>query len=333
MGRCPRIEFGGATYHIMSRGNRREPVFLDDHDNRIFLDALEEACGRTGWRVHSYVLMGNHYHLLIETPEPNLVDGMRWLQSIYTKRFNLRHQQWGHLFQSRYKALLIDPAGDYFQTVSSYIHLNPARVKGYDFKNRKLADYCWSSYPFYLHPAKRPEYLIAERTLESFGGSDDRLGRERYRRYIQKRVDEIAGSDRPWEADERWTKIRRGWCLGGDEFRNQMITALDGVLEGTRRESYAGGEIRKHDALEAERLAEMGLDRLKLSSVDLKTLKKSDPCKKAIAWLIRKRTCVKNEWISNRLGMGSVTKLSSFVSEVDSAQDGELFELKKRVER
>jgi len=90
MGRNPRIEFGGAVYHVMSRGNRQEPVFLDDTDCRVFIDALEEACGRCGWRIHAFALMGNHYHLLLETPEANLVDGMRWLQGTYTKRFNGR---------------------------------------------------------------------------------------------------------------------------------------------------------------------------------------------------------------------------------------------------
>jgi len=332
MGRNPRIEFEGAIYHVMSRGNRREPVFLDDYDNRIFLDALEEVCARTGWRVHAFVLMGNHYHLLIETPEANLVDGMRWLQGTYTKRFNVRHKQWGHLFQSRYKALLVDPDGDYFQTVSSYIHLNPARVKGYNFENTKLADYPWSSYPFYLRLAQRPAYLSVDRTLGTFEWSDDRSGRECYRSYMQKRVAEVAGSKEPWDVDERWIKIRRGWCFGGDEFKSRMVEALDGVVEGRRRESYAGDEIRTHDVLEAERLAEAAIIKLGLSSTDLQELKKSDSRKKVIAWLIRKRTCVRNEWISNRLKMGSVTKLSSFVSEVDCVQEGELFELKKRAE-
>lgn len=333
MGRSPRIEFEGATYHIMSRGNRREPIFLDDHDNRAFLDTLEEVCNRTGWRVHAFVLMGNHYHLLIETPEANLVDGMRWLQGTYTKRLNIRHKQWGHLFQSRYKSLLIDPEGDHFQTVGSYIHLNPARVNGYDFETEKLSNYRWSSYPLYLRSAMRPSYLFVQRTLGNFGWSDDRSGRERYRRYIQKRVQEIAGSETPRNVDERWEKIRRGWCLGGEEFRNQMIKALDGVMDGKRRESFTGEEIRKHDVVEAGRLAEVGLERLGLLSADLTALKKSDPRKKAVAWLIRKRTSVRNEWISGRLGMGSVTKLSSFVSEVEHAVDGELFDLKQRVKR
>jgi REP element-mobilizing transposase RayT len=103
----------------MCRGNRQEPVFKDQQDYKRFLDTLGETCGRCGWRVHAYVLMGNHYHLLLETPEANLVDGMRWFQGVYTQRFNARHKVWGHLFQGRYKALLVG-SGSYFST-----HCNP----------------------------------------------------------------------------------------------------------------------------------------------------------------------------------------------------------------
>ena len=333
MGRHPRIEFDGAIYHVMSRGNRREPIFLDDDDNQMFLDALNEVCARTGWRMHAFVLMGNHYHLLIETPEGNLVDGMRWLQGTYTKRFNIRHNQWGHLFQGRYKSLLIDPGGDYFQTVSSYIHLNPARVKGYDYKNRSLIEYRWSSYPLYLCPSERSENLVVERTLGNLGWHDDAVGREGYLQYMRKRVLELASSKTPWAVDEQWENIRGDWCLGGEEFRNQMMRRLDGVLSGKHRESYRGDEVKKHDMYAAEKLVETGLEKLDLSSTDLTELKKSDSRKKVIAWFIRKRTSVKNEWISKRLAMGSVTKLSSFVSEVDRVSEGELFTLKKRVER
>ena len=141
MPRKPRVEYAGAVYHVMCRGNRQEPVFRDSYDNEIFLDTLGEASVRCGWRVHAFVLMGNHYHLLLETPEPNLVAGMQWLQGTYTKRFNVRHKEWGHLFQGRYKALPVDGRGDYFSTVAAYIHLNPARSKGYDFEHTRL-DWC-----------------------------------------------------------------------------------------------------------------------------------------------------------------------------------------------
>ncbi len=133
MARKPRVEFAGATYHVMCRGNRQESVFRDQKDCERFLDTLGELSERNGWLIHAFVLMGNHYHLLLETPEPNLVDGMRWLQSTYTQRFNARHKVWGHLFQGRYKALPVDE-GEYFRTVADYIHLNPARAHCLDLK-------------------------------------------------------------------------------------------------------------------------------------------------------------------------------------------------------
>ncbi|GDX10108.1 hypothetical protein LBMAG57_18800 [Verrucomicrobiota bacterium] len=108
MARSIRIEIPGGFYHVMARGNRREKIYADDDDRRFFLQTLSEACGMTGWRVHAWVLMGNHYHLLIETPEPNLVEGMKWLQNTVTRRFNVRHGKWGRLFGDRYKAVIGD---------------------------------------------------------------------------------------------------------------------------------------------------------------------------------------------------------------------------------
>ena len=101
MARSVRVQYAGAVYHVMCRGDRREEIFRDDADRRMFLETLGEACGRSGFRVHAYELMPNHYHLLVETPEPNLVDGMRWFQGTYTQRFNSRHRVSGHLFQGR----------------------------------------------------------------------------------------------------------------------------------------------------------------------------------------------------------------------------------------
>ena len=329
MGRAPRIEYNGAVYHVMCRGNRQESVFRDNRDNELFLDTLSEACSRTGWRVHAFVLMGNHYHLLLETPEANLVDGMRWLQGTYTKRFNFRHKQWGHLFQSRYKALLVDSDGDYFQTVSGYIHLNPARAKCFDLENGKLADYPWSSFLLFLRPAKRPDWLAVERTFGNMGLQDDPSGRAKYRQYLHKRVVEIACGDTPRETDERWAAIRRGWCFGSDEFRGQMVEALDGVLKGKRRDSFVGEQTRKHDTLEAQRLFNKGLEAFDLSASDLSGLKKSDPRKKVIAWHIRKNTSVRNEWIARHVHMGCVSNMSQYVREVEDAKNDELSKIRK----
>ena len=102
-----RMEYEGAIYHVMSRGNRRENSFGDKADRERFLGTLAEACGKTQWQVHAYCLMRNHFHLVLETPQANLVAGMKWLLGVYTKRFNIRHKQCGHLFAGRYKALVV----------------------------------------------------------------------------------------------------------------------------------------------------------------------------------------------------------------------------------
>ncbi len=114
----------------MSRGNRSQSIFQGAKDCELFLDTLDEACTRTGWLVHAFVMMGNHYHLLLETPEANLVAGMKWFQGTYTQRFNAMFKCRGHLFQGRYKALPIDTEEDasYLRCVADYIHLNPFRA-------------------------------------------------------------------------------------------------------------------------------------------------------------------------------------------------------------
>src|ERR1043166_429740 len=127
--RSIRIEYPGAFYHVMARGNRREAIFRSDPDRQLFLETLNDACTITGWRVHAWVLMRNHYHLQLETPCGRLVEGMKWLQNTYNPRFNPRHHLWGRLFGDRYKAVLTDGKDEYFyRTLMDYIHLNPVRV-------------------------------------------------------------------------------------------------------------------------------------------------------------------------------------------------------------
>ena len=161
MARKARVEFAGAVYHVLDRGDRREAIFTDDRDRQRFLATLGEACARTGWRVHAFVLMSNHSHLMVETPKPNLVAGMRWFaptasapalsrkasaQTTVTARFNRRHRVNGHLFRGRYKAVVVvcEERG-YFGILSDYIHLNPVRARLVGLDGR-LFDYPWSSY-------------------------------------------------------------------------------------------------------------------------------------------------------------------------------------------
>ena len=127
MPRQVRIEFPGAMYHVMARGDRREAIVQGDEDRRAFMRTLGEACERAGFLVHAYVLMTNHYHLLLETTEANLSRGMGWLQNAFTRRINTRHRLWGHVFGGRYKAILVEP-GNCFWALLDYIHLNPVRA-------------------------------------------------------------------------------------------------------------------------------------------------------------------------------------------------------------
>lgn len=217
MARQLRIEYPGAIYHVMNRGDRREAIFKDDFDRKRFVMTLDEACGQTGWQVHAYCLMENHFHLVIETPESNLVAGMRWFLGTYTARFNRRHKLFGHLFSGRYKSLMVDGSGSgYLRTVCDYVHLNPVRA-GLLRCEEKLRDYVWSSWPDYLKPPEmRPRWLRADRYLgELFIPKDSVAGREELENHLEAR--------RAQEADGEWKHIRRGWCLGSETFRQELL--------------------------------------------------------------------------------------------------------------
>src|SRR5271170_7636119 len=143
MARKLRVQYPGAIYHVMNRGDRRERIFEDEGDRKLFLETLEEACEKTGWLVHAWCLMPNHFHLVIETPQANLVAGMKWLLGAYTGRFNRRHKEFGRLFSGRYKALIVDGSGTgYLKTVCDYVHLNPVRAKLL-IPQEKLSRYRW----------------------------------------------------------------------------------------------------------------------------------------------------------------------------------------------
>lgn len=331
MPRKPRVEYAGAIYHVMSRGNRGDAIYLDDQDCETFIDTLEEACTKTGWLVHAFVLMGNHYHLLLETPEANLVAGMKWLQGTYTQRFNSRHKLLGHLLQGRYKAIPVDQGarGDYFPTVANYVHLNPVRTKVFDLEKQGLLDYRWSSYALYLDVAQRPGWLVVDRVLGALGVEDNKAGRAWYREHMQKRVAEIAGSDDPQAVDAAWEKIRRGWYFGSDGFRQELMERLDKSLDGKRTASFSGEAVREHNEAQALRLIEEGLLKLGVVQGDLESMRKGASEKMALIWLLKKTTIVKNEWISRKLYCGHPANIPSYVRKVNGAVEGRLAEYKK----
>jgi REP element-mobilizing transposase RayT len=310
MARKARVEYQGAVYHVLDRGDRREAIFLDDGDRRRFLETLGEACGRTGWRVHAYVLMSNHYHLMIETPQANLVAGMRWFQTTWTMRFNRRHRLSGHLFQGRYKAVLVDAQeGGYFAVLSDYIHLNPIRARMIGLEER-LFDYPWSSYPLYAARPGRPAWFEPRSVLGELGLEDTAAGRRAYAERMRGRaVEELTPGNEPAGRAE----LRRGWCLGGEGFRERMLRLLDAATEKLRlpRTSPRDASVqRDHGLDEAQRLLAEGLRCLGLEKDDLPGLRKGDPRKAALAVRIRMRTVVPNAWIAEQLQLGHVSRVT-----------------------
>lgn len=307
MPRKARVEFPGAVYHLIDRGDRQEPIVRGDADRECFIGTLGQACTRTGWRVHSWVLMTNHYHLLVETPEANLVAGMRWFQTTYTVRFNRRHRLRGHLFQGRYKSVVVDPEErGYFATVSDYIHLNPVRARMVSLDQR-LYNYRWSSYRWYVARAGRAAWFEAGRVLGELGLDDSVGGRQEYARRMRMRAaEELSGANGASDAE-----LRRGWCMGGPAFRERMLQLLEKVGEKFSSSKSIDAPVkRSHDAKEAGRLLKEALRQLELEASEFVNLKPSDGRKLAVARLIRTRTSVPNEWLARELGLGHVSNIS-----------------------
>ncbi len=295
MARKLRVEYPGAIYHVLNRGDRREDIFKDDPDRQRFLATLGEACAKTSWQVLAFCLLPNHFHLVVETPQANLVAGMKWLLGTYTSRFNRRHKLFGHLFSGRYKSLVVDGSGDgYLKTVCDYVHLNPVRARLLA-PAEPLQTYPWSSYPLYLQaPARRPEWLRVDRLLGEWGvAAESASGRRRFAAEMEAR--------RQGEADEEFKPVRRGWCLGGEEFRRGLLEQI----AGQRCASHYGEELKESAAAQAQRLIDEALGKKGWTMEDLQARRKGDAFKVRLAAQLRARTTVTVAWIAERLCMGT----------------------------
>ena len=164
MARPLRIELSGGLYHVTSRGDRREDIYFSDADRVAWLGLLGQVCSRFNWRCHAYCLMTNHYHLVIETPEGNLAQGMRQLNGVYTQWVNRTHKRVGHVFQGRYKAILVEK-DSYLLELARYVVLNPVRAGMVS----DVGNWPWSSYPAMLDPTALPEWLQTDWLLGQFG--------------------------------------------------------------------------------------------------------------------------------------------------------------------
>ena len=303
MPRPLRIEYPGAIYHAMSRGNGRQRIFKDRQDYQMFLATLAQACDKTGWQIHAWCLMSNHFHAVIETPQPNLVTGMKWLLGVYTKRFNIRHKTCGHLFAGRYKALPVDHSGTgYLRTVCDYVHLNPVRAKL--IKPRAaLESYPWSSYRQYL-VRNRPPWLRVDRLMGETGiAKDSEVGRQEFARRMQVRQTE--------GTEDAYEEARRSWCVGSDAFRKELQAAAEGKLGPT----HSGWERQEGGEQKAERIIREGLKELGWREKELDERRKGDKGKVRMARRLRQETTMTLAWIAKRLKMGSRTYVENLVYE------------------
>ena len=303
MPRKLRVQYPGAIYHLMNRGDRREDIFQDDKDRHRFLETLGQTCDKTGWQVHAYCLMSNHFHLVVETPQPNLVAGMKWFLGTYTSRFNRRHQEFGHVFSGRYKSLIVGGSGTgYLKSVCDYVHLNPVRA-GLLGPKEPLETYVWSSYGQYRRaPGKRLGWVRVDRLLGEWGIlKDSPAGRRRFALCMEHR----RGQESP-EAD--WKAVERGWFLGDKEFKEQLLAQMHEC-----RGDHYGAELREAEAVHAERVVAEELRRRGWGEAELTLRRKGDPEKVEMAWRLRRETTMTLKWIAKRLKMGAWTHVSNCV--------------------
>jgi REP element-mobilizing transposase RayT len=304
MPRKLRVEYEGAIYHVMNRGDRRELIFLDDKDRETFLVTLGETVVKTGWQVHALCLMPNHLHLVVETPQPNLVAGMKWLLGTYTARFNRRHKLFGHLFSGRYKALIVDGSGSgYLKTVCDYVHLNPARAKLIT-PEQPLTEYRWSSWPEYLKsPTRRWAWLRVDRLLGEYRiPQDSAAGRRHLAESLEQR--------RSAEDGNEYKAIRRGWFLGNDVLKQELL----GQMSERVGENHYAAERQESGEAKARGIVAAELKRLGWTAVELKLRRKGDPGKISIAWRLRTETTMTLKWIAAELQMGAWTYVSNLLS-------------------
>jgi putative transposase len=243
MARPLRIDRVDGRYHASSRGNERKAIYRDDRDRTHFLELLSELRERFGVQVQAYVLMENHFHLLVETPEANLSRAMQWLNVSYSLWFNRRHDRVGHLFQGRFKAVLVENLGGW-QQIARYVHLNPVRITimglgkqhraaarlGFGEKPspeivaqrlRLLREWRWSSYRAYAGYSAAPEWLVQDPLRGSCGGRTDQERRARLREFTEQPV-RLGTMEKPWD------RLIAGIVLGSEKFAQSIRQQLRG---------------------------------------------------------------------------------------------------------
>lgn len=310
MARQLRIEYAGAFYHVTSRGNEKKRIYSGDKDKEKFLAYLKFAHERFHIIIHAYCLMPNHYHLLIETPLANLSRTMQFINSSYTTCYNAKRKASGHLFQGRYKAILIDK-DSYVQELSRYIHLNPVRAKIV----RLPEEYPWSSYKHYISSKRAPKFLDTEFTLKYFGNN-----REEYRKFVK---DGIAQ-----KIDNPFKKAKAKIILGNEKFVKEI------------KEKYLD---KTKESRDLPSLRELGKEHISAETV-IATLKEYHDLEekkrtKWAAYFIRRYTGrtlreISEQFFDKKLSLSAIDKIVSRVEDKrqkDKTIDEEMKELERKM--
>ncbi|MBM3358042.1 MAG: hypothetical protein FJY54_09980 [Betaproteobacteria bacterium] len=287
MARPLRLEFAGAFYHLTARGNARADIFLDDRDRLLFLDLLGKEIAQQRWRCHAFCLMSDHYHLLIETPEPNLVSGMRRLNGVYTQAFNRRHGRVGHVFQGRYKAILVDQ-DSYALELCRYIVLNPVRAA----MVKRPQDWRWSSYRATAGLSTAPIWLDVDWLLRQFA-HESRRARQAYRQFVSAGIGHVSP----------WVHLRGQIWLGGNEFLEKM----ERLARGKALSNVPKAQQRPSRMTAAEILR--AVERAYRSHEGELTARQNQPAFKAWAYLLRRAANLPLSEVARRCGV-SVSRIS-----------------------
>jgi REP element-mobilizing transposase RayT len=298
MARKPRIQYEGALYHVYNRGNYRSDVYGNPGASAAFEACLFETCERMAWRLHAYTLMRNHFHLALETPRANLVEGMHWMQSTFAVRFNRLRNERGHLFQGRYYALLVEP-GPALARVVNYIHLNPVRAKVEPLES--LGRYQWSSYRRFVS-GPRPAFLVCAAWLRELGLDDTRGAWRAYEACLRRL---LAGND-----GAGIESFMQGWAIGSPDWRKSVAEHHRPLLGRHRLRGHELAELRQIEwttAFEAL-LAEAGRTEL-----EARTGPKGAPWKVQMAEQLRRATTATIPWIARKLHMGSPSAVSVYL--------------------
>jgi REP element-mobilizing transposase RayT len=288
MARRLRVQYPGAIYHLMARGNGRQAIVRDDTDRDRLVEYLGRAAVRCSWRVFAFVMMSNHLHVVLKTPEPNLSRGMQGFVSAYANVWARRHRFSGHVFQGRYRTELVEDE-TYLWTVTRYIHLNPVRARLVEHP----AEWRWSSYAGYARARSRLEWVAYDELLAAWAGEFGGSGSEpaaAYRRFVASGI-----SQRP---ESPWSEAFDGWILGSSRFVDRIRSIVKGQPRRDQRREW-----RRLHALSISRVIDVVCDEFGIERDELSQRGSREPARAALAYLARRHTVATNAELMEVLGV------------------------------